>query len=45
MIPERRLEALLKQAVKLQQIDCLYHTGQNDEISLYVDHVCDRYNL
>jgi WD repeat-containing protein 26 len=42
MVPEHRLETLLEQATTLQRISCLYH-NTNEYISLYSDHVCDRY--
>lgn len=42
MVPEHRLETLLEQATTLQRISCLYHNS-SEYISLYSDHVCDRY--
>ena len=42
MVPEHRLETLLEQAITLQRISCLYH-NTNEYISLYSDHICDRY--
>ncbi|KAJ3103927.1 hypothetical protein HDU97_009739 [Phlyctochytrium planicorne] len=42
MIPEKRLYALLDQAVQLQVMNCLYHNVHGGEVSLFTDHVCDR---
>lgn len=42
MVPEHRLETLLEQATTLQRISCLYHNS-SEYISLYSNHVCDRY--
>ncbi|KAI8927649.1 WD40-repeat-containing domain protein [Entophlyctis helioformis] len=43
MIPPRRLERLVDQAVQMQISNCMYHNGTaSDHISLYADHVCDR---
>ena len=44
MIPEKRLEKLVDQALTLQKMNCIYHnTVENDCISLYTDHVCSKY--
>ncbi|KAI8855164.1 WD40-repeat-containing domain protein [Chytridium lagenaria] len=42
MIPEKRLQTLLDQAIQLQVSNCLYHNVHNEDVSLYVDHSCDR---
>ncbi|KAJ3062592.1 hypothetical protein HDU98_001529 [Podochytrium sp. JEL0797] len=42
MLPERRLETLLQQAVEQQAKKCLYHNVPNDSISLLNDHSCPR---
>ncbi|KAI9023286.1 WD40-repeat-containing domain protein [Hyaloraphidium curvatum] len=42
MIPDRRLQTLLHQAVKLQRDGCLYHNTDDDDVSLYADHVCQK---
>uniref|UniRef100_A0A8C2X937 WD repeat-containing protein 26 n=1 Tax=Cyclopterus lumpus TaxID=8103 RepID=A0A8C2X937_CYCLU len=46
MLPPRRLQTLLKQAVELQRERCLYHnTKLNsglDSVSLLLDHACSR---
>ena len=42
MIPERRLDSLLDQAIQLQKMSCLYHNTEQERISLYTDHSCDR---
>ncbi|TPX33339.1 hypothetical protein SmJEL517_g03751 [Synchytrium microbalum] len=42
MIPERRLDSLLDQAIQLQKMSCMYHNTNEDNISLYTDHSCDR---
>jgi WD repeat-containing protein 26 len=41
MIPESRLENLLRQAKDSWISNCLYHTW-NDEPSLYIDHACSK---
>ncbi|KAJ3299274.1 WD repeat-containing protein 26 [Borealophlyctis nickersoniae] len=42
MIPERRLESLVDQALQVQKSGCLYHnTIEDDRISLFTDHSCD----
>ncbi|KAF9426877.1 hypothetical protein BGZ94_005875 [Podila epigama] len=42
MVPENRLETLLKQAIELQTKNCVYHDSHGDaSYSLYSDHVCD----
>ncbi|KAJ3182334.1 hypothetical protein HDU87_008497 [Geranomyces variabilis] len=43
MIPQRRLNVLLNQAIELQKMNCLYHNVKDEEpASLYTDHACDR---
>ncbi|XP_041108704.1 WD repeat-containing protein 26 isoform X3 [Polyodon spathula] len=46
MLPPRRLQTLLRQAVELQRDRCLYHNtkldGSLDSVSLLIDHVCSR---
>ncbi|KAI7824683.1 WD40-repeat-containing domain protein [Gamsiella multidivaricata] len=42
MVPENRLETMLKQAVELQIKNCLYHDNRNTTNSLYSDHICDK---
>ncbi|KAJ3093099.1 hypothetical protein HK102_009531 [Quaeritorhiza haematococci] len=42
MMPEHRLETLLEQAIQLQKMSCLYHNTEEEDVSLYTDHVCDR---
>uniref|UniRef100_A0A8C1EEV3 WD repeat-containing protein 26 n=1 Tax=Cyprinus carpio carpio TaxID=630221 RepID=A0A8C1EEV3_CYPCA len=46
MLPPRRLQALLRQAVELQRDRCLYHNTKLDSgldnVSLLIDHVCSR---
>lgn len=43
MVPENRLETMLKQAVDHQIKNCFYHDNRNTSKSLYSDHVCDKY--
>ncbi|KAG0264421.1 hypothetical protein BG011_006897 [Mortierella polycephala] len=38
MVPENRLETMLKQAVELQIKNCFYHDNRNVSSSLYSDH-------
>lgn len=46
MLPHRRLQTLLKQAVELQRERCLYHNTKVDtgldSVSLLLDHACSR---
>lgn len=42
MIPEKRLESLIDQAIELQKMKCLYHNASDGHVSLYSDHICDR---
>lgn len=42
MIPERRLEHLVEQALVLQRDACVFHNSVEKEMSLYVDHQCGR---
>uniref|UniRef100_A0A8C8SHT5 WD repeat-containing protein 26 n=1 Tax=Pelusios castaneus TaxID=367368 RepID=A0A8C8SHT5_9SAUR len=46
MLPPRRLQNLLRQAVELQRDRCLYHNtkldNNLDSVSLLIDHVCSR---
>ncbi|XP_063093595.1 WD repeat-containing protein 26 isoform X1 [Cavia porcellus] len=46
MLPPRRLQTLLRQAVELQRDRCLYHNtkldSNLDSVSLLIDHVCSR---
>ncbi|MEE6473769.1 hypothetical protein FKM82_010168 [Ascaphus truei] len=46
MLPPRRLQTLLRQAVELQRDRCLYHNtkldNSLDSVSLLIDHVCSR---
>ncbi|KAJ7960604.1 WD repeat-containing protein 26-like [Quillaja saponaria] len=42
MIPEKRLEHLVEQALILQQEACNFHNSLDKEMSLYTDHQCGR---
>ncbi|KAI4387280.1 hypothetical protein MLD38_005123 [Melastoma candidum] len=42
MIPERRLEHLVEQALALQRTACMFHNSVDKEMSLYTDHQCGR---
>ncbi|KAH1073316.1 hypothetical protein J1N35_025644 [Gossypium stocksii] len=42
MIPERRLEHLVEQALGLQRDACMFHNSLDEEISLFADHQCAR---
>lgn len=42
MIPERRLEHLVEQALLLQRDACMFHNSFDKEMSLYTDHQCGR---
>ncbi|XP_016362190.1 WD repeat-containing protein 26-like [Sinocyclocheilus anshuiensis] len=46
MLPPRRLQTLLRQAVELQRDRCLYHNSKLDsgldDVSLLIDHMCSR---
>ncbi|KAG4169367.1 hypothetical protein ERO13_A12G086100v2 [Gossypium hirsutum] len=42
MIPERRLEHLVEQALGLQRDACMFHNSLDEEMSLFADHQCAR---
>lgn len=42
MIPERRLEHLVEQALVLQREACMFHNSLDRDMSLYTDHQCGR---
>ncbi|XP_061357672.1 WD repeat-containing protein 26 homolog [Gastrolobium bilobum] len=42
MIPEKRLEHLVEQALILQREACLFHNSLDKEMSLYSDHHCGK---
>ncbi|KAJ1394762.1 WD40/YVTN repeat-like-containing domain superfamily [Sesbania bispinosa] len=42
MIPEKRLEHLVEQALILQREACLFHNSWDKEMSLYSDHHCGK---
>ncbi|CAN0897444.1 WD repeat-containing protein 26 homolog [Linum grandiflorum] len=42
MVPERRLEQLVEQALILQRDACIFHNSFDREMSLYTDHRCGK---
>lgn len=42
MIPERRLEHLVEQALDMQRLNCVFHNTLDSELSLLSDHQCGR---
>ncbi|KAF3782904.1 hypothetical protein EJ110_NYTH33451 [Nymphaea thermarum] len=42
MVPERRLEHLLEQALNVQRESCVFHNSLDSALSLYHDHQCGR---
>lgn len=42
MIPEKRLERLVDQALEVQREACIFHNTSETALSLYVDHRCGR---
>ncbi|KAL5716214.1 WD repeat-containing protein 26 [Ranunculus cassubicifolius] len=42
MVPERRLEHLVEQALDVQRETCFFHNSLDTEMSLYTDHQCGR---
>jgi hypothetical protein len=42
MIPEKRLEHLVEQALLLQREACMFHNSSEKEMSLYSDHHCGK---
>ncbi|KAF6167089.1 hypothetical protein GIB67_041344 [Kingdonia uniflora] len=45
MIPERRLEHLVEQALTVQCEACVFHNSLDSSISLYSDHRCGKYHI
>lgn len=45
MIPERRLECLVEQALDVQREACFFHNSMDCTLSLYSDHQCGRDQL
>ncbi|KAL8150646.1 hypothetical protein V2J09_020454 [Rumex salicifolius] len=42
IIPERRLEHLVEQALDIQRCSCAFHNTLDSELSLYTDHKCGK---
>ncbi|KAF5731351.1 Transducin family protein / WD-40 repeat family protein isoform 2 [Tripterygium wilfordii] len=42
MVPERRLEHIVEQALSLQRDACMFHNSMDKDMSLYSDHHCGR---
>ncbi|KAL5977074.1 WD repeat-containing protein 26 [Asimina triloba] len=42
MIPERRLEYLVEQALDVQRDACIFHNSLDNSLSLYSDHQCGK---
>lgn len=42
MVPERRLEHLVEQALDMQRLNCMFHNTLDSELSLLSDHQCGR---
>lgn len=42
LIPERRLEHLVEQALVLQREACIFHNSLDKDMSLYTDHQCGK---
>jgi len=42
LVPERRLERLVEQALQHQTVNCLYHNVEVDSLDLFSDHECPR---
>lgn len=40
MIPEKRLESLIEQALNVQREACVFHNSLDNALSLYTDHHC-----
>ncbi|KAK9749710.1 hypothetical protein RND81_02G145300 [Saponaria officinalis] len=45
MVPARRLEQLVEQALNLQCGACIFHNSSDREMSLYADHHCGKNNI
>ncbi|KMT09105.1 hypothetical protein BVRB_6g132130 [Beta vulgaris subsp. vulgaris] len=45
MVPAKRLEYLVEQALNLQRGACMFHNSADWEMSLYTDHHCGRDNI
>ncbi|KAJ7547579.1 hypothetical protein O6H91_08G093000 [Diphasiastrum complanatum] len=42
MIPEKRLEGLIEQALSVQRKACMFHNSLDQALTLYTDHCCGR---
>jgi hypothetical protein len=42
MVPEKRLEHLVEQALEVQRESCVFHNSADHALSLYADHRCSR---
>lgn len=42
MLPEKRLETLIHQAIELQRLKCVYHNINDESIPLYENHTCQK---
>ncbi|GAB4825600.1 WD repeat-containing protein 26 [Ancistrocladus abbreviatus] len=45
IVPERRLEQLVEQALDVQRDSCVFHNTLDSELSLYTDHQCGRSHI
>lgn len=45
MIPEKRLETLVEQALSVQREACFFHNSLENALSLYTDHLCGKDQL
>lgn len=43
LLPSRRLETLVLQALEFQKSHCLFHNMQDETLSLFEDHLCSPY--
>ncbi|KAL9229492.1 hypothetical protein vseg_004954 [Gypsophila vaccaria] len=45
IVPAKRLEHLVEQALDLQRTACVFHNSSDRELSLYADHHCGKNNI
>ncbi|CAF2119004.1 unnamed protein product [Brassica napus] len=45
MIPEKRLECLVENSLRIQRDSCVYHNTLDSDLSLFTDHQCGKHQI